>query len=156
MECVLLHISCHYKHMYVSYTLLPNIQYVQYLHKYKTNKKLKQNIEAKRVLWRPQLSYNRLVSWSISNTKRIARIRERERQKESGFARSFSGSVVEWTIVTLSGYIYTHLQGKQREIWIVSRYTCMHNIYRPRESVFLWIFPNTFFNFKLCLACSAH
>lgn len=87
-------------------------------------RKKKQNIEVKRVLWRPQLSYNRLVSWSISNTKRIARIRERgrQRQKESGFARSFSGSVVEWTIVTLSRYIYTHLQGKQREIWIVLRY----------------------------------
>lgn len=60
MEFVLLQISCHYKHMYVSYTLLPNKQYVQYLHKKKTNKK--QNIEVKRVLWRPQLSYNRLVS----------------------------------------------------------------------------------------------
>lgn len=138
MESVLLKITCHYKHMHVSYSLLPNIQYVQYLHKkkkQKTNKKQKQNIEAKQVLWRPQLSYNRLVFWSISNTKRIVRMRERE----SRFTRSFSGSVVEWTIVTLARYIYTHRQGKHSEIWMLSAFI-------DSESPFYWwIFLNTLF-----------
>lgn len=45
-----------------------------YIRRKKKQTRGKQNIEAKQVLWHPQLSYNRLVFRSISNTKRIARM----------------------------------------------------------------------------------
>lgn len=80
-------LCCYRYHAIINICKFPILSYLTYnmyninIRKKKTNKK--QNIEAKRVLWRPQQSYNRLVSWSISNTKRIARIRERETEPET-------------------------------------------------------------------------